>query len=617
MIQCRRFVFAAVWLFVAALAPAHVGEHPSIHDVVSSALLRISRTVPPEEINSLNQSALLQILTDEERHVLATEHTTFRVDQPADLFVLYDADELPEPVWWLKESGFTKTTGTAEFDGDKFDLWHKRVPAGRIALGVNSLYGDGEHYLVALMPAEGDASVAVRELYPGLAVVTGARSGKITVKTPSRERQYDLQLPPDLEGCTLLVEVRDRRNDAKLVKVLRTTPFPSSSKPDQVVLTWSADPRRTQTIQWRTSQAATTGVVEYREKTAPADRTVTVTATTRAIEFPDIINDRINHRHTATLSGLKPATAYVYRVGDGSPDHWTEFAEFTTAPDGGTTFSFIYMGDAQNGLDKWGDLIRAAHERCPQARFYVMAGDLVNRGAERDDWDAFFHYSAGVYSTRPIVPALGNHEYHRTAFFQEPLYLDLFALPEDGPLPERCYTLTYGNALFVIMDSNKPKDEAQIEWLDRQLGASNASWKFVVYHHPAFSSRETRDNPEIRERWGAVMDKHKVDIALQGHDHAYLRTWPMKAGKRAPEGEHGTIYLVSVSGTKYYTQGQYDYTQVGFTNTSTYQLLDISVADDTLHYRAYDLEGRVRDEFTLHKGAAAKASAAGSGPGAQ
>jgi hypothetical protein len=597
----RRTSIATLCILSALLAPAHVGEHPSIHDVVSSALLRISRTVPPDEITSLDQSRLLTILTEEERHVLATEHTTFEIDQPANLYVLYDAEELPEPVWWLKESGFVKTGQTAEFDDDKYDVWHKTVAAGRVALGVNSLYGDGEHYLVALTPAEGDAPVAVRQLYPGLAVVTSARSGKVTVKTPSRERQYDLQLPQPLEGCTLLVEVRDRTDDAKLVKVFRSTPFPSSPKPDQVVLTWSEDPRRSQTIQWRTSLAAATGLVEFREKDAPAGQVTTVTATTRTMEFPDILNDRVNHRHTAVLRGLKPATTYVYRAGDGSPDNWSDYAEFTTAPDGGTTFSFIYMGDAQNGLDKWGDLIQAAHQRCPQARFYVMAGDLVNRGAERDDWDAFFHYSAGVYSSRPIVPALGNHEYHRTAFFSEPLYLDMFALPEDGPLPERCYSLEYGNALFVIMDSNKPKDTAQIEWLDKQLGASKATWKFVVYHHPAFSSRETRDNPEIREKWGAVMDKHQVDIALQGHDHAYLRTWPMKAGKRAPEGEHGTIYLVSVSGTKYYTQGEYDYTQVGFTNTSTYQLLDISIADDTLQYRAYDLEGKVRDEFTLRK----------------
>ena len=70
-------------------------------------------------------------------------------------------------------------------------------------------------------------------------------------------------------------------------------------------------------------------------------------------------------------------------VGDGSPNGWTEAAEFTTAPSGAAPFAFIYMGDAQNGLDRWGVLLHNAYRARPDAAFYLMAGDLVNRGAER------------------------------------------------------------------------------------------------------------------------------------------------------------------------------------------------------------------------------------------
>ena len=71
----------------------------------------------------------------------------------------------------------------------------------------------------------------------------------------------------------------------------------------------------------------------------------------------------------------------------------------------------------------------------------------------------------------------------------------------------------------------------------------------VVYHHPAYSSAPSRDNPSIREHV-SLFDEHHVDMALQGHDHAYLRTYPMKDGKRVDTTNEGTVYIVSVSELK-------------------------------------------------------------------
>ena len=66
-------------------------------------------------------------------------------------------------------------------------------------------------------------------------------------------------------------------------------------------------------------------------------------------------------------------------------------------------------------------------------------------------------------------------------------------------------------------------------------------------------------------------------MALQGHDHAYLRTYPMKDGKRVDTTNEGTVYIVSVSGVKMYEQDPRDYTEFGMTNTATYQVLDIQI----------------------------------------
>jgi len=245
-------------------------------------------------------------------------------------------------------------------------------------------------------------------------------------------------------------------------------------------------------------------------------------------------------------------------------------------------------------------LVRNAFLRRPDAAFYIMAGDLVNRGAERDDWDSLFHNAAGIYDRRQLVPVIGNHECQGG---QPNLYLQLFNLPTNGPTtiaPERAYAFDYGNALFLVLDSNL-KPELQAEWIEQQLASTTAKWKFVIYHHPMYSSAPKRDNKSVRESWGPIFDKYHVDLALQGHDHAYLRTFPMKDKRPAGGVKDGTVYIVSASGTKFYKQDTRDYTEFAMTNVATYQVLDIQISGDRLLYRAYDIDGALRDELVIEK----------------
>ncbi len=134
------------------------------------------------------------------------------------------------------------------------------------------------------------------------------------------------------------------------------------------------------------------------------------------------------------------------------------------------------------------------------------------------------------------------------------------------------------------------------------MKSTKALWKFAVYHHPAYSSEPKRDNADVRERWGSLFDQYHVDMALQGHDHGYLRTKPMRGGKEVSSPAEGTVYIVSVSGTKYYEVGQFDYAEKIIGHLSTYQVIDIQTSpENKLTYRAFDIEGTVRDEFTIVK----------------
>jgi acid phosphatase len=61
---------------------------------------------------------------------------------------------------------------------------------------------------------------------------------------------------------------------------------------------------------------------------------------------------------------------------------------------------------------------------------------------------------------------------------------------------------------------------AQLAWLDQALGTSTAQWKFVMGHHPAYSSGLAHGNqPEIIEHILPLLQKHKVQAYFAGHDH--------------------------------------------------------------------------------------------------
>ncbi len=376
---------------------------------------------------------------------------------------------------------------------------------------------------------------------------------------------------------------------------------PAAPPPEQILLTWAGNPANSISIQWRTSPSVTAGAAAYVRRADCVDGAsipwTLVSANHRTI-------GQAMNWHTARLARLQPSTDYFYVVGDGQREGWSEPRIFRTGPAAAERFCFVYMGDAQEGLASWGALQKAAMQTRPDARFFIMAGDLVDLGNDLDHWQTFLKYGADVYSRRPVMPCVGNHECIRGG---PAMYRAIFDLPLNGPRgiePERAYSFTYGDALFVVLDSNLSA-QSQTPWLEQCLAASTSTWKFAMFHHPAYSSDPTQDHASLRKAWVPVLDRYHVDVVFQGHEHAYMRTYPLRDGRRTAGPADGTIYLISVSGTKMYKQVKRPYAQVAFTNTATYSTLDIIPATGRpggrLVYRAYDARGTVRDEFLIDK----------------
>lgn len=604
-------IFRCVLLSACVLPVyAHTGGAMSVPDAVTGALKRITLSVPAPKRAALTPDDTLPLLTSAQRHALATQYIRFEVNQPVMVRIARDTRWGDQP-FWLRSTSFKKTSDSFKEAATTFDVWEKEFPAGAVGLGVNSLTGGGIHYVLGVRASNENVNqpLVISNLYPKqLRLQTAGEPIK-----PFVDNRYILEsMPGPLEGHQLVRLLYDRRDQGKLLNVLHNTKFPSQAKPDQWVLTWADDPRTTQTLQWRTNTEISRLDLSVTPTTDPkgfeSAQAIQRTVEANVLASPTTVNDPVNHRYAVTFRGLKPATPYQYAWRASNDAPWQQVGQFITAPERATDFSFLYLGDAQNGLATWGELITQAEAKQPSARFVLMAGDLVDRGNDRDDWDAFFAAANGVFARRTLVPVIGNHENQGG---QPALYLSLFNLLENGPrtiAPERAYSFEYGDALFVILDTNIAL-AAQADWLEKTLAASKAHWKFVSYHHPAYPSSGRKVDPDFQRKWLPLFDRYGVDFALQGHDHAYLRTYPMKAGKVVLPSENadikpdhvGTRYLISVSGTKMYPQNKSYFIEKGFAKVATYQVFELAVTEDRLTYRAFDGAGKVKDALVVVK----------------
>lgn len=145
---------------------------------------------------------------------------------------------------------------------------------------------------------------------------------------------------------------------------------------------------------------------------------------------------------------------------------------------------------------------------------------------------------------------------------------------------------------MVLNSVEKVAEQAQ--WLEGALAHNPCRWTVVIFHHPIFSGAKGRDNPKIRAAWKPVLDKHRVDLVLQGHDHVYARSNPnAEATRETP------VYIISVAGPKMYDRGDRTWAERFAQDTQMYQV--ISVRGDVLRYEARTAAGELYDAFEIRK----------------
>ena len=205
-------------------------------------------------------------------------------------------------------------------------------------------------------------------------------------------------------------------------------------------------------------------------------------------------------RHEIEVSGLQPSRNYKYRVVcEGSGDEtFSPYYKFRAAPfkRGVRPVSFAFASDSREGVGggernymghNFNSMSRLANSAYRKgADLFIFGGDLVNGyTSEKDDFrlqlKGWKQSLAGFWRSRPVYPAMGNHETLVNVYDDdskygisldkwpyatdsaEAVFAQEFYNPENGPMAsdsrrpaykENVYKFQYGSVLFIAFNNN-------------------------------------------------------------------------------------------------------------------------------------------------------------------
>lgn len=480
----------------------------------------------------------------------------------------------------------------------------KKPPTTYFRTNLNVDKNSMDHYgqLLATFAIDDGAVVYVN----GVEVVRlGMPGGKIEYSTLATSNLSDPVVYPDVDLTTALkANLKDGNNelavevhqqsagssdlffDMKLI-ALQEAPKVEVSK---VTVTFNGDPVSSKGFTWYTPldvNRASQSDLQVVEKTGDtADFTNAIAFTGRSAIAKNSLAELV---HKAEATGLKANTTYFFRVGDQSLNLWSEVGTFQTAPTGGA-FSFIDLTDTQarekDEAATSGSTIAKALETVPDAKFVVHNGDVVENGTTEQEWNWLLGYSQESLLNTTIVPSAGNHENKNYAFYD---HFNVKQAENSATVTGAYYSYDYSNAHFIVLNSNENSteyanfSEEQVEWLKKDATAAKAAgaeWIIVNIHKgPYTTSNHATDNDimganGVRNKIAPLMNELGIDFVLQGHDHIFARTKPIKKDGTAEAVEKitetlngqtieyavkpdGTIYMIpATAGEKVYFKNQ-------------------------------------------------------------
>jgi len=274
--------------------------------------------------------------------------------------------------------------------------------------------------------------------------------------------------------------------------------------------------------------------------------------------------------YRTSLSNLESGTTFSYRILKNGKEVFQSLAQAPKAIN--QPFRFVAFGDIGAGTVEAKEIANGVYRAKPD--MLLVPGDIVYDYGLISEYQTKFWpiYNASQVDTVgvplmrsvPFVAAVGNHDADSRDLDKNPgalAYYHYWDQPLNGPLGLEGSSLTpllkgsdlnkkafmtgagnrypvmanfsfnYGNAHYTVLDADTYvdwTDKALTDWVAKDLAdAKDAEWRFVVYHHPGFSSAIDHFEQQQMRLLAPVFEKGKVDIVFNGHVHNYQRTFPM------------------------------------------------------------------------------------------
>ena len=247
-------------------------------------------------------------------------------------------------------------------------------------------------------------------------------------------------------------------------------------------------------------------------------------------------------------------STYIYRAYDKYVDVGSEEVILNTKNPKSTKFTFAHVSDSQmsandnSGAGSGVYFAQTLSQLTQNSDIIVHTGDVVQYAQYEGYWEAMLHDNFRYLSQIPMMAISGNHEVSYSSGLKETYKHFNYKLTEQTSVNKGIfYSFVYGNVKFIMLNTNdligtELKTE-QYEWLENELKNNTATWTVVAMHNPMYSVGKWGANPEqnatslgLRAQLQGLFAKYKVDLVLQGHDHAISRTYPIDE-KGVPQRE--------------------------------------------------------------------------------
>ena len=249
------------------------------------------------------------------------------------------------------------------------------------------------------------------------------------------------------------------------------------------------------------------------------------------------------HKFSCTFSNLKPNTEYCYWIVSNYKD---EYGIQHTTQSGISSFK---TADS----DRWSACVISDYHSYPPlpkrlSSAMAMVGTVDDYAKSRNKhgfdwvlhlgdvcaWGGSWSFWKEMYQQQPFRGYMwaglnGNHDnMSRKYQLTNNYFRYATANPLNGYEGEEgvCYHFTYGNTLFVMLNSESMRDSTGLEkareWVRSVLNSSNAKFKVVCEHYQWFFG-ENGKTSQIR-RWRDLFEECGVDLALGANNHIYVRS---------------------------------------------------------------------------------------------